>query len=282
MSLALADYRAVVALGEERHFGRAARRLGVTQPALTARLRRVEDALGARLFDRGRGGASATEAGLVFLEGARRILDAADETADAARGVAAGQGRLIRVGMTQIAAYQIVAPVLRRFRELSGATARIKLQESATAALEAALERGELDAAFAHPPFHSAVLNERQLCAAPFVRFETNHDQPLIHYPRGEAPVLMGALGRREAITDLAQAEADTILGAITLSIAGYGAFAAPADFPHPHLAEARRSREETEILETSIVWRRLDRRENVQALVKAAIETAKTRAWAR
>ncbi len=56
--LALQDYRAVVALLEERHFGRAARRLGVTQPALTARLRRIEDGLGARLFERGRAGSS--------------------------------------------------------------------------------------------------------------------------------------------------------------------------------------------------------------------------------
>ncbi|MBX2854753.1 MAG: LysR family transcriptional regulator [Rhodobacteraceae bacterium] len=274
MSLALADYQAALALGEERHFGRAARRLGVTQPALTARLRRVEDTLGVRLFDRGRGGATATEAGLVFMEGARRILDAADETSNATRGVAAGRGWLLRIGMTQIAAYQIVALALSRFREQHSST-RIKLVESTTASLEAALERGELDVAFAHPPLHSGALNERVLCEIPFLRFETDSDQPLIRYPRVDAPVLMGALGRREEKTDLAEVEADTILGAITLSAAGYGAFAAPIDFPHPHLSGARQSKEESEFLETSVIWKRLDRRESVRGLVDAAVECA-------
>ncbi|WP_375594575.1 LysR family transcriptional regulator [Algihabitans albus] len=53
--LSLTDYRSVIALYEERHFARAAQVLGVTQPALTSRLRRVEEQLNVRLFDRGRG-----------------------------------------------------------------------------------------------------------------------------------------------------------------------------------------------------------------------------------
>ena len=270
MTLALADYEAVIALGEERHFGRAARRLGVTQPALTARLRRVEAVLDARLFDRGRGGATATEAGLSFLDGARRVLDIAAETTDIARGVAAGHGQLLRIGMTQIAAYQVAIPALRRFREARPET-RIKLVEGVTAGLEAALERRELDAAFLHPPIHAAALDERVLCQTPFVRFETQPGQALIRYPRAEAPVLMGALGRQEEAPERSLAEADTILGAITLSAAGYGAFAGPVDFPHPHLSAARQIGEGGQILETSLAWRRLDRRDTLTSLIEAA-----------
>ncbi|HIC81626.1 MAG TPA: LysR family transcriptional regulator, partial [Kiloniellaceae bacterium] len=76
---ALQDYRCVIALLDARHFGRAAERLGVTQPALTARLRRLEAELQVRLFERGRSGVEPTAAGLVFAEGAQRVLDAAEE-----------------------------------------------------------------------------------------------------------------------------------------------------------------------------------------------------------
>ncbi|MEO0818865.1 MAG: LysR family transcriptional regulator [Pseudomonadota bacterium] len=270
MSLALADYRAILALSEERHFGRAARRLGVTQPALTARLRRVETALGARLFDRGRSGVAITAAGLAFVEGARRVLDAAAETADAVQGAAAGLGQTLRIGMTQIAAYQVVVPVLARLRAAQPLV-RIRLSEGVTAGLEGALERRELDAAFLHPPLHAAGLVEHRLAAVPFRRYQRAPGEPLIGYPRHEAPVLMGALARNAGEARLAPAEADTILGAITLAEAGYGAFAAPESFPHAALSRFEGDPGAGEVLETSLAWRSLDRRPQTAALVAAA-----------
>ncbi|MEL6977439.1 MAG: LysR family transcriptional regulator [Pseudomonadota bacterium] len=292
MSVSLEDYRAAIALGEERHFGRAARRLGVTQPALTARLRRLEAAIETRLFDRGRGGAAPTAAGLAFLDGARRVLDAAAETHEAAQGAAAGRGQVLRIGATHYAAHQVLGAVLTRFRARHP-DVRIKLKEGATARLEAALERRELDAAFAHPPLHCSELSDRLLAETRFIRFERSAGDPLIPYPRAEAPVLMGALARAEEARSqnargrdahardargrdarsVALAEADTMLGAITLAEAGYGTCAAPEDFPHRALAGWRRDEDRAEILQTSIAWRRLDRRPQVTALISAAME---------
>jgi DNA-binding transcriptional LysR family regulator len=275
MTLALGDYRALVVLAEERHFGRAARRLGVTQPALTARLRRIEAASDARLFERGRSGVAPTAAGVAFLEGARRVLDAAAETADAVRGVAAGLGQTLRIGMTQIAAYQVVARSLTAFRAAQP-LARIHLTEGVTAKLEAALERREIDAAFLHPPLHASGLSEKLLTSVPFRRYYRKGDEgtPLVGYPRAEAPVLMASLKRREAVDAPTPAEADTILGAILLSQAGYGAFAAPEDFPHPELADRVAAHGDADVLETSIAWRSLDRRPLVRALVDAALSS--------
>jgi DNA-binding transcriptional LysR family regulator len=273
MSLALADYQAAVALAEERHFGRAARRLDVTQPAVTARLRRMEATVGARLFDRGRSGVVPTEAGIAFLEGARRVLDAASETADAVRGAAAGLGQTLRIGMTQIAAYQVVARVLAAFRNAQP-LARVYLTENVTARLEAALERREIDAAFLHPPLHATGLSEKLLMSVPFRRYHRRGQEkaPLIAYPRAEAPVLMTSLMRREGPNaSPPRVEADTILGAILLAQAGYGVFAAPEDFPHVELSERVVADAEAEILETSIAWRSLDRRPLVRALIEAA-----------
>ena len=109
---ALTDYESVIAIAEEGHSGRAARRLNVTQPALSSRLRRIEEELGVRLFDRDRGGVSATPAGEQFVEGPERVITAAEETAQSARDSQAGLGQTLRIGMTQVAAYQIVIPTL--------------------------------------------------------------------------------------------------------------------------------------------------------------------------
>ncbi|HZE40886.1 MAG TPA: LysR family transcriptional regulator [Stackebrandtia sp.] len=63
-----------LAVGEERHFGRAARRLGMEQPPLSQRIRRMEKELGAELFDRGGGQVTLTAAGHVLMNEAPELL----------------------------------------------------------------------------------------------------------------------------------------------------------------------------------------------------------------
>ena len=63
-----------LAVGEERHFGRAAERLGMEQPPLSQRIRRMEKELGAQLFDRGGGRVSLTTAGHVLMNEAPKLL----------------------------------------------------------------------------------------------------------------------------------------------------------------------------------------------------------------
>jgi DNA-binding transcriptional LysR family regulator len=63
-----------LAVGEERHFGRAAERLGMEQPPLSQRIRRLEKELGAELFDRGGGQVSLTPAGHVLMKEAPELL----------------------------------------------------------------------------------------------------------------------------------------------------------------------------------------------------------------
>ncbi len=274
----LQDHEAVIALFEERHFGRAARRLNVTQPALTARLRRLEAEIEARLFERSRSGVEPTAAGIAFVEGSRRVLDATSEAVEAARAARSGFGLTLRLGTTQIAAYQVVAPCLAAFRR-AHPMARLSLIEGTTASLERDLEQNVIDAAFVHPPLHAPGLSSRVLCSFPLVR-QSGHPEgegrPLVRYPRHEAPVLMGQIERsghdEEGAADgFPQVEGDTAISVLTLSMAGYGPAIIPADFPafgSSFDVEAPK----TELsLQSCIAWRTLDRRPIIKALLSFA-----------
>ncbi|MEL6478264.1 MAG: LysR family transcriptional regulator [Pseudomonadota bacterium] len=264
----LLDHAAALALAEERHFGRAARRLGISQPALTARLRRLETAVGARLFDRDRSGVRMTAAGSAFVEGARRTLDAADATVEAARAAQDGFGEMLRIGFTQIAAHQIMAPILERFR-LGNPDARLSLSEGTTASLERDLEQGAVDVAFLHPPLHASGLKSRELH---WVKLEARNlhpdgkDRPPVGVPRHKAPVLMGEVDRLWGQMALGSqpappVEADTLIGSLVLSAAGYGDALVVTDFPEfefPALSEPSNTEL---VLSTGVAWRHLDRR---------------------
>jgi len=86
LDLRLVRYFTVVA--DQRHFGRAAEELRVAQPSLSRQIRRLEQQLGARLFDRTPQGTQLTEAGQVFLPRAKALLRSAAQSAAAARAAA--------------------------------------------------------------------------------------------------------------------------------------------------------------------------------------------------
>lgn len=87
-SVSLSQIRYFVAVAEEKNVGRAARRLRIAQPPISRHIRSLEDELGAPLFTRTARGMELLPAGEVFLDRARKILDAVDEAATATRSAA--------------------------------------------------------------------------------------------------------------------------------------------------------------------------------------------------
>jgi aminoethylphosphonate catabolism LysR family transcriptional regulator len=108
-----AQLRAFHAVATERSFTRAARALGVTQPAISMQVRALEDAFGVELLSRGRGAVAATSLGVVLLEVTQRIF-ALEEQASELLGEAGAllRGR-IRVGAD---APFVVVPLLAAYR----------------------------------------------------------------------------------------------------------------------------------------------------------------------
>lgn len=116
MEVELRHLRAFVAVAEERHFGRAATRLGIAQPPLSRQIRDLERELAIELFDRGTRPVRLTDAGAAFLKEARNALE---ETRRAVQwGRRAGRGQLGRlsIGALPWAYNSIIPPVLRAFR----------------------------------------------------------------------------------------------------------------------------------------------------------------------
>lgn len=133
-------------VAEHSTFTAAARHAHVTQPALTASIQRLEASLGARLFDRGPGGATLTAAGEALLPRARAALAALEEGRRAVAevmGLAAGS---VRVGAGATVCTYYLPRTLARFRAQHPGV-QILLREASPEALLDDLEAGELDLA---------------------------------------------------------------------------------------------------------------------------------------
>ena len=147
----LRHLRYFVAVGEEEHFGRAAQRLRVAQPALSRQIQDLEREIGSTLFDRLSRGVKISSAGKLFLQ-ARRLLHQLNEATERAQRVARGQSGTLRVGFTENASWRGVVPdSLHLFRERSP-DAELQLNPLPSLQQLEAVRSGRLDAAFMFNP----------------------------------------------------------------------------------------------------------------------------------
>jgi DNA-binding transcriptional LysR family regulator len=114
----LRRFKYMAVLAEELHFGRAAERLGIAQPALTQQIQALERDLGVQLFQRTKRSVTLTVAGRVTLEEAIRTLQQADRTALVARQAGRGQLGHIEIGFVGSAIFSgMLSGAIFRFRE---------------------------------------------------------------------------------------------------------------------------------------------------------------------
>src|SRR5258706_11527795 len=99
----LRHFRYFISVGEEQHFGRAAARLRVAQPALSRQIQDLEREMGFLLFERLPRGVRLNAAGKLFLNDARRILQDVDEAKRRAERIAQGQAGTLRIGIATAA-----------------------------------------------------------------------------------------------------------------------------------------------------------------------------------
>ncbi|HEY4381411.1 MAG TPA: LysR family transcriptional regulator [Acidobacteriaceae bacterium] len=206
----LRHLRYFVAVGEEQHYGRAARKLRVAQPALSRQIQDLEEELGFQLFERLPRGVKLSAAGKLFLEDVQRILRDVNEAAARADRVARGRSGTLRVGFTENASWQGVVPEsFRRFREMRP-DADLQLQPAGSLEQLNAIRSGRLDSGFvfnmpktdpelellpvAVQHIELAALRGHPLTKLKKVRLRDLTEAPFVWFPRRESPALYDRL----------------------------------------------------------------------------------------
>jgi DNA-binding transcriptional LysR family regulator len=142
----LRDLRYLAVLGSELHFGRAAARLHMTQPALSQALARLEREIGCPLLQRDTRGATLTEAGRVLLAETEGVLRTVDVACDLARRAGRGETGEVTIGFVDAAVFDIVPPLLRAFRQRYPAV-NVTSRQLKAAELVECVKAGQLDLA---------------------------------------------------------------------------------------------------------------------------------------
>jgi DNA-binding transcriptional LysR family regulator len=171
MQLELRHLRYFLAVAEELNFSRAAARLHIAQPALSAQIRALETQLGCELFARTTRKVELTPPGELLVEDARKIVALVDQAAAKLTAVGRGQRGQLRVGFVAHGAGETSTEILRRFAAEFPAV-ETELVECATLEETQRLVRDhELDLGFAWVPIlfdelvTEPILSERKLIA---------------------------------------------------------------------------------------------------------------------
>jgi DNA-binding transcriptional LysR family regulator len=158
-------------LAEELHFGRAAGRLNVVQPALSRSIKVLEEGLGVKLLNRSSRHVGLTPAGTAFLLKAREALAHFDEAALVAQRVEAGEDMPLRIGFGASIMYRTFPEALRRFHQQYDRSETFIVEDTPERVISG-LNSGSLDLAVVQkgyvpgPPIDSRPLHAAGLVAA--------------------------------------------------------------------------------------------------------------------
>jgi len=297
MSIELRQLRYFATVAEELHFGRAARRLHMTQPPLSQTIMALEEMLGAPLFERNRRGVALTAAGEALLPEARRLLEQSAGLAELVRRAASGASGRLSLAFVSSADYSVLPPTLRAYRAeyphveitLKEATSDLQLDD---------LLEGRVDAGLLIPPLpdrarqeldYLPVLSEPLVLAAPAglpalaqaraADLRKLAGIPLIIFPRHISPGLYDAIlsvFREAGITAEVGQEAIQMQTIVSLVSAGMGIALVPQS-----VSNLRRPGVEylplvqsTPLVETGLAWRR----DNASPVLRGFLELMRKR----
>jgi DNA-binding transcriptional LysR family regulator len=289
----LRHLRYFVAVAEALNFGRAARRLAISQPPLSRQIRALEDELGTPLLARTRRAVALTAAGSALLPEARRLLREADALKEGARLLAAGAAGTVALGFISVAAYNILPALVPEFRKRHPGL-KLALQEGATDALLPALVQGEIDVGMVLPPVADArlvyrpLVHDQLMVALPARargRFPDGAlplaalaEEPFILFPRKAGPSLYDLIVgscQRAGFSPRIDQEAIQMQTIVSLVAAGMGVALVPASLRHLRRTgvEYRQLKDKTRPVEIGLVWSAANESPSVRAFVALAAE---------
>jgi DNA-binding transcriptional LysR family regulator len=198
----LRQLRYFVAVAEELHFGHAARRLRIAQPALSRQIQALEKDLLVQLLFRNRRRVQITPAGQVFLDRARLILARTDEAVLAAQRAGGGVSGTLNLGFVGSATYDVLPGVLREFLQaaphvdltLSEMTVHAQIEALTEKRIDIGLLRlparteGLVFRTIAREPLYVALPSSHRLAQLPAVALSALSEEAFVLYPDHPRP----------------------------------------------------------------------------------------------
>jgi DNA-binding transcriptional LysR family regulator len=187
----LRHLRYFVAVAEELHFGRAAKRLHIAQPPLSRQIRDLEREIGTPLFERVPRGVELTPAGAAFLPEARLTLAQADRAQRTAQRAAQGETGRLRVGFVEAATHSGILPDVLSFFRVHLPSVGLSLFELDPLRQAEAFLDGRIDLGILHSP---------PLDADRWLRVDVIYTEPVVlavpkaHRFSGRARFTLGSL----------------------------------------------------------------------------------------
>ena len=264
------------AVAEELHFGRAAARLAIAQPALSRQIQQLEQELGTPLLRRTQRRVELLPAGALLLERSRAIQQELARTLADVRRTGTGDLGKLTLGFLHSSTYGLLPTVIRRFRQLYPGI-ELELHEMPITAQLSALVRGTIDLGLlrvqAAPPeleivpvmpdpFVLALPAKHPLAGRTRLRLKEVAGEPFLMFHKGEAPLLHG---RVQAMCEQAGFSPDVVQHAtqihtmVGLVGGGLGVAVVPASARNLHPRQVRfvQISDKVEPLHIGLGWRR-------------------------
>ncbi|WP_175918446.1 LysR substrate-binding domain-containing protein [Burkholderia pyrrocinia] len=275
------DYRLIrqlwmfLAVAEEQHFGRAAKRLNMSQPPLTEQIKVLEQSLKLQLFYRSRQGTQLSPAGAAILPAVRQFAGQAERLQRVVREVAAGQSGVLHVGAITSAMLDTVPPLLDALKR-AHPDLTVFVNEIDSVDAIPALEAGELDLAFvrvdgevangiatlplAEDRLAVALPKEHPLAAMPRVRLRSLMGEQLIMSARQVSPVyfdMLMSVCRTHGLTPRVVHEVRSVTSQIAYVGCGQGVALVPASMRKlaPENVVVRPLKEKVMVVTAAAVW---------------------------
>jgi DNA-binding transcriptional LysR family regulator len=293
----LRTLRYFVTLAEELHFGRAARRLAITQPPLSMAIRALEEEIGVTLFARTRRQVALTHAGSTFVEEARAILAHADDAVLLAQAAHRGEVGRLTVGYMSASIFTLLPAVLREFAAAQPGV-RLDLRELTLPQQFDALRAGALHVGFVRPPVMDAelayqpLLDEPLLVALPAghplaaarrVRAARLSTEAFVMFQRAPGLVLHDlvlSFCLKAGFAPRVAQQASQTHAVVGLVSAGIGVALVPSSAQEIRLrgVEFRPLADKSPSVGTGIAWRRADGSPVLKAFIDTARRVARSR----
>lgn len=276
----LRHLRYFVTIAEEQSLTRAAARLHIAQPPLSAQLRKLESELGTPLVHRSARGVQLTEAGKVFFEEARRVLHEVEQATRMTKDVGGGLVGRLAIGFIPSASNAVLPPILREFKARYP-DVTLHLQEMRPDEIVNKLHDRRIDAGMFYLPFEDpslhmrpvasdalvlAVPAEHPLAERERVRLEEVRDEPFILPARhGSMPglytIVVQACERAGFTPHVVQRDVWLMQTIVGLVAGGMGVSVVPASVRRLQRAGASflSLSDVSERAETAVAWRRGD-----------------------